>query len=613
MGWKLLKSMDHSRVDGLPYDEFYHVIPGAVVAMIRFPIPGNQNKFKSKNFFNMNRYSKLILTGIILLFFGMASTGVVCQTNNNFEIAKNLDIFATLFKELNKNYVDEISPGNLMETGIVSMLESLDPYTVYIPESEVEDYKFITTGQYGGVGALIQLQGKDIVVVEPYEGNPAQKAGIKAGDVILEVNGQNVQGKATDEVSAILKGQPGTTVQVLLRREGVPEPFEKNLEREYVKIDNIPYYGMIGDGIGYIRLMSFTQEAGKEVKDAFLELKANNELKGIVLDLRGNGGGLLQEAVSITNIFVEKGNMVVTTKGKLPNKNYTYTTTNAAVDKDIPLVVLVDNSSASASEIVAGAIQDLDRGVILGQRTYGKGLVQNVIPLTYNAQAKITVAKYYIPSGRCIQAIDYSKKNENGDSQKIPDSLITAYKTRNGRIVYDGLGIDPDVKTEKEDLTPLSTSLLTKFLFFKYATRYEQEHSTIPAANEFEVSDDIYNDFVAYLADKDYDYTTKCEETLEKLKQYAHDEKYDDALQPELDLLAVKLSENKDSDLAKHKEEIKKILKIEIVSRYYYQKGQIIASLGEDPDVAKAIEVLNEKDSYIAILDGTGKQSEIKK
>ena len=370
---------------------------------------------------------------------------------------------------------------------------------------------------------------------------------------------------------------------------------------------------MISEGVGYIRLLGFTQEAGKEVRDAFTDLKTNNPLIGLVLDLRGNGGGLLQEAVSITNIFVDKGNMVVSTKGKLPNKNYTYNTTNLAIDKDIPLVVLVDNSSASASEIVAGAIQDLDRGVIVGQRTYGKGLVQNVIPLSYNAQAKITVAKYYIPSGRCIQAIDYSKKNVNGDSEKIPDSLITAYKTKNGRTVYDGLGIDPDVKTEQANLSPLSTSLLMKFLFFNYATKFEREHPVIPSAQEFQITDEIYNDFIAYLADKDYDYTTKCEETLDKLKQHAQDEMYFDAIQASYDQLAATLKENKDHDLSKHKDEIKKILKLEIISRYYYQKGQIIASLAEDTDIAKAIQILDEKDSYLAILDGSKEQSGVKK
>jgi carboxyl-terminal processing protease len=562
---------------------------------------------------NMNKFSKTIIAVIFLCLFGFIGIQASCQTNNNFEITKNLDIYTTLYKELNKNYVDEISPGDLMEIGIEAMLESLDPYTVYIPESEVEDYKFITTGQYGGVGALIQQQGDKIVVAEPYEGNSAQKAGIKAGDIILEVDGHTVKNKTTSDVSSILKGEPGTKVSVKFQREGVPEPFVKDLEREYVKIENIPYHGMIADGIGYIKLLGFTQEAGKEVKDAFMELKTNNTLKGLVLDLRGNGGGLLQEAVTITNIFVDKGNMVVSTKGKLPNKNYTYNTTNLALDKDIPLVVLVDNSSASASEIVAGAIQDLDRGVIVGQRTYGKGLVQNVIPLSYDAQAKITVAKYYIPSGRCIQAIDYSKKNENGDSEKIPDSLITAYKTRNGRTVYDGLGIDPDVKIEEERLSPLSTSLLVKHLFFIYATKYEREHPAILPPGEFEVTDDIYNDFIAFLSDKDYDYTTKCEETLDKLQKYAEDEKYFDAIQMEYNQLALKLKEIKDHDLSKHKVEINTILKLEIISRYYYQKGQIIASLNDDKDIEKAIEILNEKDSYVAILDGSSQQSGVKK
>ncbi len=561
----------------------------------------------------MKSSSKSFATLFIICFSICLSLTGRGQTSNNFEIAKNLDIYATLYRELNKNYVDEISPGELMVTGIEAMLESLDPYTVFIPESEVEDYKFITTGQYGGVGALIQMQGDKIVVAEPYEGNPAQKAGIKAGDIILEVDGQSVKGKSTNDVSTILKGQPGTLVKIKFQREAGSQPFEKELEREYVKIANIPYYGMIADGIGYIRLLGFTQEAGNEVKNAFIDLKTNNELMGIVLDLRGNGGGLLQEAVSITNIFVDKGNMVVSTKGRLPNKNYTYNTTNPAVDKDIPLVVLVDTSSASASEIVAGAMQDLDRGIIIGQRTYGKGLVQNVIPLTYNSQAKITVAKYYIPSGRCIQAIDYSHKNENGDSEKIPDSLITAYKTRNGRIVYDGLGIDPDIKTEINSLSPLSTSLLLKHLFFQFATKFEREHSSIPPAKDFEITDDIYNDFVAFLSDKDYNYTTQCEETLEDFKKHAKEEKYFDSIEKEFEQLVLKLEENKDNDLSKHKDEIKKILKLEIVSRYYYQKGQIIASLDDDPTIDKAVDILNEKDSYLAILIGNAAQQGVKK
>jgi len=555
----------------------------------------------------MNKSKLSVLTGFLIFVVVLISSSSRGQSNGNFEIAKNLDIYATLFKELNKNYVDEISPGDLMEKGIDAMLESLDPYTVYIPESEAEDYKFITTGQYGGVGALIQQQGDKIVVAEPYEGNPAQKAGIKAGDVILEIDGQSTHGKTTSEVSAILKGQPGTVVKVKFMREGVDSPLEKEMVRENVKVENIPYYGMVGDGIGYIKLVSFTQEAGKEVKEAFIDLKSVNEVKGLILDLRGNGGGLLQEAVDITNIFVDKGNLVVSTKGKLSNKNYTYKTVNMAVDKEIPLVVLVDNSSASASEIVAGALQDLDRGVILGQRTFGKGLVQNVIPLSYNSSAKITVAKYYIPSGRCIQAIDYSKKNENGDSEAIPDSLITAYKTKNGRTVYDGLGIEPDLKCEPDKLSAISFALFTKYLFFNFATKFERENPSIASAVEFKVTDEIYNNFLDYISDKDYSYTTKCEEALSELKKNAQEEKYFDDISHEYEMLALKLKERKEGDIYKHKEEIKKILKLEIVSRYYYLKGEIMASLAQDPEIARSIEVLNAKDSYLAILDGSVK------
>ena len=550
------------------------------------------------------RIHKFII-GIVILVITAHPIYLVGQRSSNFEISKNLEIFTSLYKELNTNYVDELAPGELMETGIDAMLKSLDPYTVFIPEAEVEDYKFITTGQYGGVGALIQQQGDYIVVAEPYEGKPAQLAGLKAGDKILEVDGESTIGRSTSDVSTILKGQPGTSVKILIEREGIESPFEKELTRENVKIDNIPYFGMIDEGIGYIKLVGFTQKAGKEVKDAYLDLKNNNTLKGLVLDLRGNGGGLLQEAVNITNIFVNKGNMVVSTKGKLPSKNHTYRTSLNPVDNEIPIVILVDNSSASASEIVAGAIQDLDRGVIVGQRTFGKGLVQNVIPISYNAQAKITVAKYYIPSGRCIQAIDYSKKDKNGHSERIPDSLITAFTTKNGRTVYDGHGIKPDIATEEQEFSMLSYALLSNYLFFSNATKFAREKPEIASAYEFEITDDIYDDFIAYISDKDYDYTTKCDETLEKLKGYAEDEKYFNDIQSEFEALTLKLKENKQADLTNHKEEINKILRLEIISRYYYQKGQIISSLLDDNDIAKAIEIINQQDSYLAILDGS--------
>jgi carboxyl-terminal processing protease len=550
-----------------------------------------------------NRFILLpvLFSSWIVLF---PASPIVSQTSNNFEVAKNIDIFTTLYKELNINYVDELSPGEMMKTGIDAMLASLDPYTVYISEAEIEDFKFVTTGQYGGIGALIHKQGEEIIISEPYEGTPAQEYGLKAGDQILEIDGKKVSGKSTSEVSTLLKGQPGTVVSILIRRPGMAEPMVKELTRQNVKVDNIPYYGMLEQNVGYIKLSGFTQHAGKEVKDAFLDLKKNNTLSGLILDLRDNGGGLLQEAVSITNIFVPKDEHVVSTKGKLPSKNYSYRTTNAPVDTEIPLVILVNNSSASASEIVAGAIQDLDRGVVIGQQTFGKGLVQNVIPISYNAQAKITVAKYYIPSGRCIQEIDYSNKDENGDSRSLPDSLITAYKTKNGRTVYDGHGIAPDIKVDSEEMSNIAISLMQKFLFFSYATKFEQEHDQIVPPDEFEVTDEIFDEFVAYIKQEGYDYTTRCEETLEKLKKYAEKEDYFDVISDEYEILVSKLEEHKKEDIYKYRDQISRLLKMEIIARYYYQKGKIISALSDDPEIATAIDLLNRQDSYLAILVG---------
>ena len=545
------------------------------------------------------RFSRLLLIVFVFTF-----NFVFGQNSNNFEVGKNLDIFSTTYKELNINYVDEIQPGELMETAIDAMLKSLDPYTVYIPESEIEDVKFITTGQYGGIGALIQKQNEYVVISEPYEGKPAQKAGLKAGDILLEIDGESAKGKSTSDVSAVLKGQAGTSVDLKFERPGVEEPIEITLVRENVKIDNIPYYGMVSDNVGYIKLTGFTRDAGKEVKNAFVKLKMENELKGIILDLRGNGGGLLQEAVNITNIFVDKDQSVVSTKGKLATKNHSYKTTRTAVDNSIPLVVLVDGNSASASEIVAGAIQDLDRGVIIGERTFGKGLVQNVIPLTYNSQMKITVAKYYIPSGRCIQEIDYSHKDKSGKSEKVADSLITAFKTRNGRTVYDGGGIEPDIVSERDDMSSLSMSLFINYLFFDFATTFARENSEISSPKEFVITDEIYEDFIDYISDKDYEYTTQCEESLEELKEHAEEEGYFESISEEYERLFAKFEENKKGDIANNEDEIKKILRFEIISRYYYQRGKIISSLSDDKRILKAVEIINANDNYLAILQG---------
>jgi len=558
------------------------------------------------------KYFRLKL--IALLFFCLViSFHSAGQSENNFEISKNLDIYATLLKELDKNYADLINPGELTEIAIEAMLGTLDPYTVYIPESNAEDYKLMTTGQYGGIGALIHKNGSYVVISEPYEGFPAQKSGLKAGDKILEINGKSMKDKNSDEVSEILKGQPGVELEILIGRAGVSDPLIVKVVREEIKIPNIPYYGILIGGIGYIKLTNFTQNAGNEVKKALTELKSKNELKGIILDLRGNGGGLLNEAVNICNIFEDQNQLIVSTKGKIASKNQDHFTRFAPLDKDIPLAILVDRGSASASEIVAGAIQDLDRGVIIGQRTYGKGLVQNVIPLTYNSQIKITVAKYYIPSGRCIQSIDYFHKDENGLSEKVPDSLIAEFKTKNGRSVYDGGGIEPDVTMEAMKLSKISQTLITKYFLFDFANQFALEHSSIASPDEFVISDEIFNELIDFLKDKNYNYLTASEEALEKLKTNATKEHYFDAIEQDYNALKSKILHDKSEDLINYKDEINLILKDEIVARYYYQKGRIIASLSDDPEIAKAIEVLQGTATYLAILDGSIKPERQKK
>lgn len=492
-----------------------------------------------------------------------------------------------------------------MQSGIEAMLEELDPYTVFIPESRVEDYKLITTGKYGGIGSLIHTQGNYVVVSEPYEGYPAQKNGLKAGDKILEINGESAIGKTSSEVSEILKGQPGTEITIKVERPGEKKPLEFTFSRENIKIDNIPYYGMLNDNIGYIKLTGFTQNAGNEVRKAIMELKKDNEVKGLILDLRGNGGGLLMEAVNISNLFVDRGKLIVSTKGKLPEKNQEHKTRFPAVDKNIPLVVLVNSTSASASEIVSGALQDLDRAVIVGQRTFGKGLVQNVIPLSYNSQMKVTVAKYYIPSGRCIQAIDYSHKDDNGEFNKIPDSLINEFQTENGRLVYDGGGIVPDIGMKARKYSDIAMSLVSKYHIFNFATDFYYENPEISDPENFEITDDIYEQFVAYLGDKDYDYTTRSEKKLEELRNSAIRENYFDAIEEDYNKLKESMMHDKEEDLLTYKDQIMDILRLEIISRYHYQKGKVISALKNDPEVEEAIKILENKSLYDSILNGT--------
>lgn len=548
----------------------------------------------------IHRY-KIYLIILVTAGASFVSFGFV---DSYFEVSKNLDIFTTLFREVNMYYVDPVDPGKLMKKGIDQMLNDLDPYTTFIPESDIEDYRFMTTGAYGGIGAMIRQKGDYVVVGEPYEGYPAQKAGLIAGDVILEIDGKSTKGKRTDEISRFLKGSPKTQVKLLVKREGEPSPFEKILTREEVKLKSVPYSGMISNSVGYIKLNSFTENCSKEVGDAFKNLKASNQLSGLVLDLRGNPGGLLNEAVNVSNLFVPRGQDIVSTKGKIKDLDRTYKAINDAIDTDIPVVVLVNSGSASASEIVSGSLQDLDRALILGQRTFGKGLVQTTRPLSYNSQLKITTAKYYIPSGRCIQALDYTHRNEDGSVGKIPDTLVTEFSTRAGRKVYDGGGVMPDVQTDVKKLSSIAVSLLSKNLIFDYATLYRQKHPAI-SGETIRLTDADFDEFVKYISDKEYDYVTKSEKSLEELKKNSEEEKYFTEIQKEFEALRSKLTHNKAEDVIRNKGEIVALLEEEIAGRYFYQSGRIRQSLSSDREVTRALEILNDKNYYRGILSGS--------
>lgn len=543
----------------------------------------------------------------IIVIVSIATTSILTFgfADSYFEVSKNLDIFATLFRELNIYYVDDADPGKLMKTGIDAMLESLDPYTNYIPESKMEDYKMMTTGQYGGIGALIQKQGDYVVISEPYEGFGAFKAGLIAGDKILEVDGKDVKGKNSSDIRDFLLGQPGTSITLKIERPGTTEPFTKVVVREEVKIKDVPFYSIVKDSVGYIKLTGFTETAGSEVKAALIALKEQNA-KSIVLDLRGNGGGLLREAVNIVNFFVPKGTDVVSTKGKIKDWDKTYKALSMPIDTEIPLAILVDGGSASASEIVSGSLQDNDRGIVIGSQSFGKGLVQLVRTLSYNSKLKVTVAKYYTPSGRCIQKLDYSNRNKEGNVEEVPDSLITEFKTVNSkRSVFDGKGVTPDISSSPKNISEISSTLLLKSLFFKYATQYKIKNESIKNVAEFSLSDTEYEAFVSYLEDKDYSYTTDSENLLAKLEKTVKEEKYYEDVKTEYEALKIKLGHNKKEDLYKFKDEIKYILETEIISRYYYQKGQIEAFLKNDEVLDTAIKTLNDQKLYESILAGT--------
>lgn len=543
----------------------------------------------------------IFAAGFLILFL---SVGFSTLKNKDLDLVKNLDIYYTLFRELNMFYVDETDPEKLVTTSIEAMLSSLDPYTSYIPESDMDDFRFQTTGEYGGIGSLIRRSGSNVMIAEPYDGFPAAKSGIRAGDVILKVNGVPTKDMELESVSDKLKGKPGTELKLDIERYGEEKPLEIKMTREKITVRNVPYYGMIDANIAYIRISNFTTGASLEVENAFKELKKEHELKSLVLDLRSNPGGLLLEAVRICNLFVDKGELIVSTHGKMKQWDSEYSTTREALDKEIPLVVLVNRGSASASEIVAGALQDLDRAAVVGQRTFGKGLVQTSRPLKYNAQLKVTTAKYYIPSGRCIQALDYTHRNEDGSVGMVPDSLISEYHTRNGRLVYDGGGVQPDFDVALEMLSEIAIQLFTQDMFFNFATRYRNTHEEIASAATFSLSNDDYDLFKTFLEEQNFEFQTASEKVFANLVASAKREKYYDLAEEEFASLQEKLSHDNLKDLETFEKEIRQILTEEIVNRYYYQAGRILSQIQEDSQLDKAREILNEPGMLKDVLNG---------
>ncbi len=546
----------------------------------------------------MNKIKRKIITSAIVIasfiWFGFAV--------DLFEITKNLEVFNSLYKELNIAYVDDTDPGDLMTVGIDAMLKSLDPYTTYIPESRMEDFRFMTTGQYGGIGSMIRKVDNNIVIAEPYEGFPAQKAGLMAGDIIIKVDSREISGMDQEEITTILKGESGTDVNIIIIRPGKNDTLLFNLKREEIKVPDVPYYAIINDSTGYIKLNSFTQTAYKEVYSAYKDLQSKGMNK-LIFDLRGNGGGLLRESINIVNMFVPKGELIVETKGKNPDWDKEYKALNQPIDLNQPVIVLVDGGSASASEIVSGALQDLDRAVILGDTTYGKGLVQQTRELDYNAKLKVTVAKYYIPSGRSIQKLNYSNRNAEGLVEEVPDSLLHPYYTSNSRPVINGRGIIPDVEVKLPEFSKVAYALYVGNYIFNYATLYRLDHDSIVNASKFSLTDAEYDSFKSWLAKDDFTYTTDTEEYYNELIEASKEEKYYDEVSSILIDLKNLINQRKESDLDEFKSEIMELLNNEIVSRYYFQTGRIENTLASDPYILKSEEVFAGS-LYKNILEG---------
>ncbi len=536
-----------------------------------------------------------------LLFFSIAIVFLLAfkQADDYFEVSKNLEIFGGVYKEIHTGYVDDIKPGELMKKGIDAMLGSLDPYTNFYTESQAEDAMIMRSGEYGGIGcnSVKRENGQFITIV--YKGLAADKAGVRVGDKLLEINGKSFVGKSLEESGDALRGAPNTKVTLTVERDGIRKSIE--ITREEIKLKNVTYFGLINNETGYIKLDHFMIGAAKEVKDALLSLKQKG-VKRVVLDLRNNGGGLLHEAVSIVNIFIGINQIVVTTKGRAEEAYREYKTLDQVTDGGIPLTVLVNSHSASASEIVCGAIQDFDRGIIIGRNTFGKGLVQNTKGLPFGTQMKLTIAKYYIPSNRCIQLLDYTHKNADGSAGIVPDSMRKAFKTKNGRIVYDGGGVKPDLVVEENKLSNMSKSLEKNYLIFDYATHYRSQHETIADIKNFKLTDADFIDFKNFIATKNFNYVTNSENALKQLKEKVTEEQYLGNVKSEIEGLENTLKKIKMYDLEKNKEEILTLLHTEIARRYYYEEATIEATFGTDGDVLKSLEIFDNTSGYQSIL-----------